>query len=350
MMDIDQLQRKDIDDIQYDKVSLTIDEYNTLSSPFSLNLYDYMVDGYNWVKSDNKIIKYNLVENDKLIFHIDKVSELKEKYITNIKIVFDIDTGNNNFIFNGVNLIHDDIIKKKDFYVFMNNKHMVLDCGVFDYDDLDFIVNGKTFDIEFLLNGNKFNSILSIKNVKIVFEFIEKLQSEKDSVFNRIVDLIYPVGYIYMSVNNVSPSVLFGGEWERLKDTFLLAAGDVYNAGSEGGNADAIVVKHNHTQDSHNHIQYSHNHGFGSNSNYKVPRIENDNWGYSNPMTITHTSGSNYWVHSTSNNSGITEISETDSTTATNKETTAINQETGESGIGKNMPPYLSVYMWKRIR
>ena len=26
-----------------------------------------------------------------------------------------------------------------------------------------------------------------------------------------IVDLIYPVGSIYMSVNNASPSILFGG-------------------------------------------------------------------------------------------------------------------------------------------
>ena len=67
MMDIDQTQRRDIDDIQNDKVSLTIDDYNLLSSPFSKDLYDYMVDGYNWIKFNDKIIKYNLVENDKLV-------------------------------------------------------------------------------------------------------------------------------------------------------------------------------------------------------------------------------------------------------------------------------------------
>ena len=305
MMDIYQTQRRDIDDIQYDKVSLTIDEYNTLSSPFSLDLYDYMIDGYNWIKSDNKIIKYNLVENDKLVFHIDKVNELKEKYITNIKIVFDIDTGNNNFIFNGVNLIHDDIIKKKDFYVFMSNRHMILDCGVFDYDDLDFIVNGKTFDIEFLLNGNKSNSILSIMNVKIVFEFIEKLQNEKDSVFNRIVDLVYPVGHIYMSVNDVSPSVLFGGEWERLKDTFLLAAGDVYDGGSSGGEATHTLTSaesglkahsHNFTQPS---VELgSHYHGTSTSGEYFVTSEKN---GASNTR-VTYSSNCNRYVDGMSDN------------------------------------------------
>lgn len=38
----------------------------------------------------------------------------------------------------------------------------------------------------------------------------------------------------------------------------------------------------------------------------------------------------------------------TSSETAENLETTAINIETGEDGSGKNMPPYFTVYMWKR--
>lgn len=48
---------------------------------------------------------------------------------------------------------------------------------------------------------------------------------------------LYPVGSIYMNVNNVRPADLFGGEWEQIKDCFLLAAGDAYAAGSTGGTA-----------------------------------------------------------------------------------------------------------------
>lgn len=49
------------------------------------------------------------------------------------------------------------------------------------------------------------------------------------------VDLIYPVGSIYMSVNATDPSALFGGTWEQIKDRFLLSAGDSHAAGSTGG-------------------------------------------------------------------------------------------------------------------
>lgn len=33
---------------------------------------------------------------------------------------------------------------------------------------------------------------------------------------DNILDMIYPVGSIYLSVNNVDPSTLFGGAWERI--------------------------------------------------------------------------------------------------------------------------------------
>lgn len=48
---------------------------------------------------------------------------------------------------------------------------------------------------------------------------------------------IYPVGSIYMSVNNVNPSTIFGGTWQQIKDRFLLACGDTYSNGATGGSA-----------------------------------------------------------------------------------------------------------------
>ena len=53
--------------------------------------------------------------------------------------------------------------------------------------------------------------------------------------YRTTVDLIYPVGSIYMSVNATNPSALFGGTWEQVKDVFLLAAGDSHAAGRTGG-------------------------------------------------------------------------------------------------------------------
>ena len=323
MMDIDQSQRRDIDNIQNDKISLTIDDYNTLSSPLYFNLLDYVVDGYNWVVNNNRFIKYNLVENDKLVFHIDKVDELLEKNIINIKIEFDIVNGNNNFIFNGINLIHDDVIKSKFFNVFMNRSHFSFNCKLFDYDNLDFIINGKGFNVELLFNGNKSNSALVLENINIVFEFTDKLQNEKDAIYNRIendivsiendiVDLIYPVGSIYMSVISTNPSVLFGGTWEQIEDKFLLASGTSYSNGSTGGSADAVVVTHTHS---------------------------------TSEKYILTTSGGAITRNSTAGTTGtkVSNLLKSDDAITRN-----IIANAGTSGTGKNMPPYLAVNVWKR--
>lgn len=52
---------------------------------------------------------------------------------------------------------------------------------------------------------------------------------------SELIDLIYPVGSIYMSVNSTSPATLFGGTWSQLQDRFLLGAGSAYTNGNTGG-------------------------------------------------------------------------------------------------------------------
>lgn len=77
-------------------------------------------------------------------------------------------------------------------------------------------------------------------------------------LFNQLqttASQIYPVGSVYISVNSTDPSTLFGGTWARLKDTFLLANGDVYAPGSTGGSATKTIATtnlpaHNHTVNS----------------------------------------------------------------------------------------------------
>lgn len=54
---------------------------------------------------------------------------------------------------------------------------------------------------------------------------------------SNLVELLYPVGSIYLSTNAADPTLLFGGVWSRIQDRFLLAAGDTYAAGAIGGEA-----------------------------------------------------------------------------------------------------------------
>lgn len=124
----------------------------------------------------------------------------------------------------------------------------------------------------------------------------------------NILSKVYPVGSIYMSLAPTNPADLFGGTWERLKDRFLLAAGDTYSAGATGGEATHTLTKDE--MPSHNH--YAAINGgtdsYGQNRT-TIGSFANKTQGYSDSSTIFATGGGN--AHN-------------------------------------NMPPYLAVYMWKR--
>ena len=61
----------------------------------------------------------------------------------------------------------------------------------------------------------------------------------------------YPVNSIYMAIDEVSPASLFGGQWERIKDKFLLAVGDTYAKNKTGGSA-TVKLEEKHLP-SHGH-------------------------------------------------------------------------------------------------
>lgn len=146
-----------------------------------------------------------------------------------------------------------------------------------------------------------------------------------------ILNLVYPVGAVYVSSVSTSPATLFGGTWVSLQDKFLVGAGGLYAAGSTGGAATHTLTanempSHTHIQDAHNHSQNAHTH-----------LIDHDYDG---------AGGSNrYTVHNPGYAAGGVPTS---ATTATNNAATATNQYTGGGAAHNNLPPYEAFYMWKR--
>lgn len=143
----------------------------------------------------------------------------------------------------------------------------------------------------------------------------EWVTNNLNAIGSTSADKIYPVGSIYMSVNNVNPSTLFGGTWEQIKDRFLLSAGDTYQGGTTGGEA-----THKLTVD-------------------ELP---------------SHAHRNRYsWANGTRNTLC---VSGTPISAVTGKEGyahvdgDAIDNTayTGGSQAHNNMPPYLTVYVWKR--
>lgn len=129
---------------------------------------------------------------------------------------------------------------------------------------------------------------------------------------SAMLDKVYPVGSIYISVNSTNPKTLFGGTWVRIKDRFLLAASTTYKAGTTGGEATHTLTYNEMPE--HTHPMYSYNPG-----------------------------GDGTW---TPDEGAYLTDSVTD-----DKTTWWARLAMGYAGGGaahNNMPPYLAVYVWKR--
>lgn len=127
--------------------------------------------------------------------------------------------------------------------------------------------------------------------------------------FPTILD-VYPIGSVYISVVNTNPSSLFGGTWEAFASGRTLVGVDLedmdFNESNKVGGEKAHILtiaempSHNHTQ------QYN---GFNSSKVWGVAPQQGDGTQMSGQTTLS----------------------------------------TGGNLAHNNMPPYFTVYMWKRI-
>jgi microcystin-dependent protein len=165
---------------------------------------------------------------------------------------------------------------------------------------------------------------------------------------------IYPIGSIYMSVNNVNPSTVFGGTWEQIKDKFLLACGDIYNNGATGGSATHTLAVNQ--LPSHNH-SYTRATGVG-NHTLTINEIPSHNHQYNYGITLDQSHKPEYTtaLQSTTPNF-VTSVYSANATNNAgggqghNHPITSDTQNTGGAGSGaaiNHMPPYLAVNVWVR--
>lgn len=147
-----------------------------------------------------------------------------------------------------------------------------------------------------------------------------------DAVYNGVIEQlmskVYPVGSFYMSANNMTnpASILGVGTWQAVENVFLFAGphsdlSSPYFPGATGGSFNASLVSHRHVFK-------------GVNSNFE---------GYRSPTLFRYNADVSYQNPAVQYGS----YSSSDGYITIDYE--------GEDPTGKNMPPYLSVYVWQRI-
>ena len=177
-------------------------------------------------------------------------------------------------------------------------------------------------------------------------------------IASAILDVVYPVGSIYMSANNVDPSMFIGGKWQALEEgRVLIGANATYKAGSKGGEAThalttAEMPVHSHSASTNTAGAHTHTRGtmnitgtFDANVNdgtggktgafYYTGTYHNGADGDGGGGGIVAFDASRNWTGATSSNGGHTH--------------TVTVDKSGQGVAHNNMQPYLAVYMWERI-
>lgn len=109
-------------------------------------------------------------------------------------------------------------------------------------------------EVELMKDGQMVSPVTIIDSVKNLdgtkYKDVVYKKSEFPTVF---LEKIYPVGSIYISVNNVSPASFLGGTWSQLSAGYALwtassNAGEIINAGLpniSGESSQIIAYKYN---------------------------------------------------------------------------------------------------------
>lgn len=190
--------------------------------------------------------------------------------------------------------------------------------GRLELSDLNSVVRSTVSGLE---NGVASNQ----QSVNTLGEALALLSSAKLDK-TALLDGVYPVGSLYLSVSAANPATLFGGTWERLKDRFLLGAGDTYAAGATGGEATHTLTTAEMPSHTHRTRVLYDQSGFGYTSNtYEI---------YLKKLT-----DSDYFASTGGESGTLTDV---------NTRNLRPTVSTGGNAAHNNLPPYLAVYIWKR--
>ena len=154
---------------------------------------------------------------------------------------------------------------------------------------------------------------------------------------SSVLDAVWPVGSIYISVDATNPGEKLGGTWEVFaQGQMLLGFSDTHDIGSTGG-------EETHTLTTDEMPSHAHSIGLDGNHRHQMWRDSNHEFYDNTKITPEYKTTKHFQFASTSGNGwpcGYTQYAGSHSHSMTN---------TGGGAAHNNMPPYITVGIWRRI-
>jgi hypothetical protein len=167
---------------------------------------------------------------------------------------------------------------------------------------------------------------------------VNSITTSSSNNSNIDFDMIYPVGSIYFSVNDVNPGTLFGGVWEQIAQGRTLIG-----VGSD--------IKSNNTNwaGSLNNNNYSFWCGeMGGQFRHQLTIDEMP--AHTHNITVLNENSNGYSPYNSNSEANcVLNYANTFNLTAKGWSNRAASINKGGDKLHNIMPPYLAVYIWKRI-
>lgn len=149
------------------------------------------------------------------------------------------------------------------------------------------------------------------------------------SIYSNFLLAAHPVGSIYQTISPENPAVTFGGgTWERIENRFIMGASDTYPAGSTGGST-------------------AHEHEYKLNFMWRLGALV----GYPSSAIATYNYKTQSWNDNNKkvNDGQYTLANDGFSSTYGEKPGGETYSVTGNTASSSSIPPYYSVYIWRRV-
>ena len=132
-----------------------------------------------------------------------------------------------------------------------------------------------------------------------------------DNKINNIINIIFPVGSIYTTTQNIiSPNDILGTnfEWQLLEDGIKLESGSSNYGSISGSNFVTLntnnIPSHNHTFSGTTNTTGNHNHKmniYDNNSENPAYGAQADSWAYRGRLMVTNWNGNSWYTESNGN-------------------------------------------------